>query len=46
MKNLKVLAALSVTTLLLVGAPTAIAGRGAYAFDTNEVSQVAPAFMH
>lgn len=46
MKNLKVLAALSVTTLLLVGAPTAIAGRGAYAFNTNEVSQVAPAFMH
>ena len=46
MKRLKVLAALSVTTSLLVGAPIAHAGRGAYAFNTNEVSQVAPAFMH
>ena len=46
MKNLKALAALSVTTSLLAGAPIAHAGRGAYAFNTDEVSQVAPAFMH
>ena len=46
MKNLKALAAIFVTTSLLAGAPIAHAGRGAYAFNTNEVSQVAPAFMH
>ena len=36
MKSLKALAELSVTTLLLVGAPIAHASRDAYAFNTDE----------
>ena len=46
MKNLKVLAALSVTTLLLVGSPISHASCGAYAFNADEFSHIAPALMH
>lgn len=45
MKNLKTLVALFVTTLLL-GIPAAHAARDTYAFNANEVSQVAPAVLH
>jgi len=45
MKSLKALTTLSMTTLL-VGTPVAHANRGAYAFNADEVSQVAPALIH